>query len=58
MKNGLSGSLVNEIEVAEYEWKERQRAIRNLNKVKSCPIECSKKPIRIGGVFNEVRYIR
>lgn len=58
MKDRLSGSLVNEMEVAEYEWKERQRAIRNLNKVKSCPIECSKKPIRIGGVFNEVRYIR
>lgn len=58
MKDRLSGSLVNEMEVAEYEFNERQRAKKNLQKVKNCPIECSKKPIRIGGVFNEVRYIR
>ncbi len=57
MKNGLSGSMVNEIQVGEEEWLDRQRALNNLAKIKSCPIECRKKPIRIEGKSKEVRYV-
>ncbi len=41
MKNGLSGSIINELEVLEKNWQERLEAIKILNEIKSRKVKKS-----------------